>query len=67
MCRKQCPGGGTPIWRGRRIADHAVWRKTSQWIALERNLAAAVANDTEVANLFRESCQEVDWDDELDR
>ena len=44
-----------------------VWRKTSQWIALERNLAAAVANDTEVANLFRESCQEVDWDDELDR
>lgn len=45
----------------------AVWRKTSQWIALERNLAAAVANDTEVANLFRESCQEVDWDDELDR
>ena len=45
----------------------AVWRKTSQWIALERQLAAAVANDTSVADLFRESCREVDWDNELER
>ena len=45
----------------------AVWRKTSQWIALERQLAAAVANDTAVADLFRESCREVDWDNELER
>ena len=45
----------------------ALWRKTSQWIALERELAAAVAGDTAVANMFRQSCLEVDWDDELER
>ncbi len=45
----------------------AVWRKTSQWIALERHLAATVANDTAVADLFQESCREVDWDNELER
>ena len=34
---------------------------------LERHLAAAVANDTSVADLYRESCREVDWDNELER
>lgn len=51
---------------GAQITLH-LWRKTSQWVALERTLAAAVANDTAVADLFREACVEVDWDEEIER
>ena len=45
----------------------ALWRKSSQWSVLHRDLAAVVANDTVVADLFRESCVEKEWDSELDR
>ncbi len=44
-----------------------LWRKTSQWFAIERGLAQVIANDTAVADLFRETCVEVEHDAELDR
>ncbi|CAL8469170.1 g8711 [Coccomyxa elongata] len=44
-----------------------LWRKTSQWFAIERGLARIIADDTAVADLFRETCVEVEYDEELDR
>lgn len=44
-----------------------LWRKTSQWFAIERGLAQVIVDDTAVADLFRETCVEVDFDEELDR
>ena len=44
-----------------------LWRKTSQWFAIERSLARVIADDTDVADLFRKTCVEVEYDEELDR
>ncbi|KAK9907953.1 hypothetical protein WJX75_000484 [Coccomyxa subellipsoidea] len=44
-----------------------LWRKTSQWFAIERGLAQVIVDDTAVADLFRKTCVEVDFDEELDR
>ena len=44
-----------------------LWRKSSQWVALARPLARVVAEDTAIAEIFRASCFETDWDEELDR
>jgi hypothetical protein len=41
-----------------------MWRKSSQWVVLERALARVVAEDTALAAVFRATCWERD-DEEL--
>lgn len=44
-----------------------LWRKSSQWFAMERTLAAVIVNDTDVAQVFRDTCVDYAFDLELER
>jgi hypothetical protein len=44
-----------------------LWRKSSQWFAMERSLAAVIVNDTDVADIFRTTCVDSYYDKELER
>jgi hypothetical protein len=44
-----------------------LWRKSSQWFALERSLAAIIVDDTDVAQVFKDTCVEYRYDEELER
>lgn len=47
----------TPAMKGEHFDPASHWRKSSQWFMLTRNHAEVVANDSEVADLFKEHCK----------
>ncbi len=44
-----------------------LWRKSSQWFSMERSLASIIVDDTDVAQIFKDTCVDYKYDRALER